>query len=95
MIAANKRATKQLSVRQICEHNRLNRDTYYKIRTRNTERLAMEFKVIEMVNSIRITQPRVGTRKLHHELEDTFESLNYNVGRDKLFTILKHNNMLV
>ena len=95
MIAANKRATKQLSIRQICEHNFLNRDAYYKTRTRNTERLAMESKVIEMVNSIRITQPRVGTRKLHHELEDTFESRGFNVGRDKLFNILKSRNMLV
>jgi len=95
MIAASRRTEKQLSIRQICEHNCLNRDAYYKIKTRNSERLAMESKVIEMVNDVRITQPRVGTRKLHRELGDTFESLDFNVGRDKLFNILKCNNMLI
>ena len=50
MIAVNKRAEKQLSIRQICEHNCLNRDAYYKMKTRNNERLAIESKIIEMVN---------------------------------------------
>ena len=84
-----------LSVRQICEHNHLKRDAYYKIKTRFNKRKAMESKVIEMVNSVRSSQPRVGTRKLHHELSDTFQSLGFNVGRDKLFSILNENNMLV
>lgn len=95
MIAVSNRTEKLLSIRQICEHNRLNRDAYYKIKYRNNKRLAIESKVIEMVRDVRNYQPRVGTRKLHKELGDTIESLGYNVGRDKLFDILKDNNMLV
>lgn len=95
MIAVNNRTDKQLSIRQICEHNCLNRDAYYKMKTRNSERLAMESKIIEMVNEVRNTQPRVGTRKLHKELTDTFESYGFNVGRDKLFNILKSRKMLI
>jgi transposase InsO family protein len=95
MIAVSNRTEKQLSIRQICEHNRLNRDAYYKIKIRNQERLIIESKVIEMVKDVRNTQPRVGTRKLHRELGDTFESLGYNIGRDRLFNILKRNNMLI
>ena len=83
------------SVRDICEHNRLKRDAYYKIKTRFNKRKAMESKVIEIVNTVRSSQPRVGTRKLNKELSDTFQSLGFNVGRDKLFSILKDNNMLV
>jgi hypothetical protein len=40
-MAVDKRTQIQLSIRQICEHNRLNRDAYYKIKTRNSKRLAM------------------------------------------------------
>jgi transposase InsO family protein len=95
MRAVEKRAKSQLSIRAICKHNRLNRDAYYKIKSRSNKRLEVESKVIEMVNSIRNTQPRVGTRKLHHELRDTFDSLGFNVGRDRLFNILKSRKMLI
>lgn len=37
--------------------------------------------------------PRIGTRKLYHILE--LELTKINVGRDKLFEILKANNMLI
>lgn len=37
--------------------------------------------------------PRLGTRKLYHLLKDQLESLN--VGRDKLFRILKANHLLI
>lgn len=37
--------------------------------------------------------PRLGTRKIYHMLEPSLEPLH--VGRDKLFSILKANNMLI
>ena len=95
MITVDKRIKSQLMISLICEHNRLNRDAYYKIKTRYNKRLEVESKVIEMVNTIRNTQPRVGTRKLHNELDDTFKSLYFNVGRDRLFNILRDKNMLI
>lgn len=95
MIAVNNRSSKQLSVTQICNYNRLNRDAYYKMVARNNHRLAIESKVIEMVNSVRTSQPRVGARKLHKELHDTFKSFGWNIGRDKLFSILRRNKMLI
>ncbi len=38
-------------------------------------------------------QPRIGTRKLYHILHEPLQGLG--VGRDRLFTILKANRMLV
>ena len=37
--------------------------------------------------------PRIGTRKLYHLLKDELQKLN--VGRDKLFTILRANHMII
>lgn len=95
MIAVEKRTESRLSVSLICEHNRLKRDAYYKIKMRSKQYKIMESNVIEMVKSVRSIQPRVGSRKLQKELKDTIESMGFNVGRDKMFCILKDNNMLV
>ena len=46
-----------------------------------------------MVNSIRIKMPRIGTRKLYYLLQNKLSELS--VGRDKLFSILKANHMLI
>ena len=50
-------------------------------------------QVIQLVNSLRVMMPRLGTRKLYHMLEPSLQSLH--VGRDKLFRILKANDMLI
>jgi putative transposase len=47
--------------------------------------------VIDEVRHIRKTQPRVGTRKLTLDLQ----ALGFQLGRDRLFAILRSNNMLV
>lgn len=46
-----------------------------------------------MVQSIRIEQPRIGTRKLYYLLKEELESIQ--VGRDRLFAILRTNQMLI
>jgi len=46
-----------------------------------------------MVEKIRMRMPRIGTRKLYHLLYD--ELIALGVGRDRLFTILKANHLLV
>ena len=49
--------------------------------------------MIDLVSGIRMRMPRLGTRKLYYLLKDQLESLN--VGRDKLFRILKANHLLI
>ncbi len=46
-----------------------------------------------MVTEIRIQMPKLGTRKLYYLLMPKLKA--YGVGRDKLFTILKANHMLI
>lgn len=50
-------------------------------------------KAIALVNSVREYMPRIGTRKLHYLLQEDLREIG--VGRDRLYTILKVNGMLV
>jgi len=49
--------------------------------------------VIELVKQVRLKLPKVGTRKLYELLYEQLQQLG--VGRDKLFSILKANNLLI
>ena len=53
----------------------------------------MSFKVISLVKSKRILMPKIGTRKLYYLLEKELKELK--VGRNKLFKILKVNQLLI
>ena len=42
-----------------------------------------------------MSQPRIGTRKLHSMPGSFFEENGIKIGRDKLFAVLKRNGLLV
>jgi transposase InsO family protein len=73
----------------------LKRDAYYKHKKRYSQREAVESQVIRLVKKEREIQSRVGTRKLHKKLSYTFQKSGIKVGRDRLFGILRTNEMLV
>jgi transposase InsO family protein len=50
---------------------------------------------MEMVKRIRKRMPRIGTRKLYHLLKGEFEAKRIKVGRDKLFEVLRKNQLLI
>lgn len=73
----------------------LSRQSYYKREAlEKTEKEETE-RVIELVRKIRNRMPRIGTKKLYHILKGEFESKAIKVGRDKLFEILRKNQMLI
>jgi len=51
--------------------------------------------VIKRVKEIRGQMPRIGTRKLHHMLEETLKKHQITIGRDKLFDLLADYCLLV
>ena len=51
--------------------------------------------VVDLVLEERHFQPRIGVRKLHHLLGEAFQEYGLKVGRDKLFEILRENDLLV
>ena len=89
------RRTGQITIEQLCNSIYLKRDAYYKYRRRYSLREAVESQVIGLVKKERDIQSRVGTRKLHKELNYTFQKSGLKVGRDRLFEILRGHDMLV
>ena len=81
------------SISSTCELLGLSRQVYYRAITSKQKRQAVAVKVIELVQRVRIEQPRLGTRKLYHILKVELQELG--VGRDRLFAILKANTMLI
>ena len=53
----------------------------------------MAQKVVTLVCRVRGVMPKLGGRKLYYKLQEELSALN--VGRDKLFRILKANHMLI
>lgn len=51
--------------------------------------------IVELVQGIRQRHPRMGGRKLHHELQNPMAALGISRGRDALFELLAANNLLV
>lgn len=71
----------------------MNRQRYYRSFWLTIEKQNRSALVITLVNNLRAMMPRLGTRKIYHILETSLQSLH--VGRDKLFSILKANGMLI
>jgi putative transposase len=71
----------------------VNRQVYYRRIRAVKRRKSRAVQVIELVESIRLQMPKIGTRKLYFILEVELKRLN--VGRDMLFRILKANHMLI
>ena len=70
----------------------ISRQAHYQRLECARERAQVCTEVIQRVESIRLRQPRVGTRKLQHMLA---QSNGIHVGRDALFSILRSARMLV
>lgn len=68
----------------------ISRQAYYKQIQSVKGKQGVARSVLDQVIDIRRLMPRIGTRKLYHILSDSLP-----VGRDKLFEILRANNMLI
>ena len=68
------------------------KQAYYKQHTRKCISDLKELQLKESILALRRQMPRLGTRKLHHLLH---LDNNIHIGRDKLFSILRKENLLV
>ena len=69
----------------------VDRQAYYRGINRERNRRQTATNVVAMVEQVRMRMPRLGTRKLYHLLEGRLRTLG--VGRDRLFAIMKANNL--
>ena len=87
--------TGQFGIEKVCNGYHVHRDAYYKFLKRYGRRILTENRVVKLVKQERKIQSRVGTRKLHKQLHKEFIKSGMKVGRDRLFGILRANDMLV
>ena len=71
----------------------MDRQVYYRSLKRSTVRTDKAQKVVLLVEEKRMTQPKVGGKKLYFMLKESLKSLN--IGRDKFFDILRANHLLI
>lgn len=71
----------------------VSRQVYYRSKKRRIKKQDLSVRVIELVTGMRMKMPRIGTRKLYHMLKESLEPLQ--IGRDKLFRIMKANHLLI
>ena len=69
------------------------RQCYYRSLKSRVSNQQRAIQVVSLVQDIRIQMPRIGTIKLYYLLKPQLDKLG--VGRDKLFSILRANKMLI
>lgn len=80
---------------QACGFVGLSRQAYYQQRSRDQHAECLAQKVLAEISGIRLQQPRIGTRKLHHLLRCSQHTHGIRLGRDRLFAILRQARMLI
>lgn len=73
----------------------MSRQNYYKVRRCRRRREVDEGLVVQRVRVERHAQPRLGGRKLHVLLHAELHSAGVEIGRDRLFEVLRRHDLLL
>jgi putative transposase len=80
---------------KLCGLFGVTRQAYYQANWREHKIRDERELVLEQVKHIRRELPKVGTNKLYFLLAAFFKEKNIKMGRDKLYTLLRENNLLI
>lgn len=86
---------KGCSIVRLCELSGITTQAYYKRRKSRKRKAIDEGLIVEEVKLKRRRHPRMGTRKLLHELHSVWAAVGVKIGRDRLFDVLRHKNLLI
>lgn len=73
----------------------MSRQGVYQRRQRQVRRAERAEQVLDQVWAVRTKLPRLGTRKLHHQIAPRLRVQGVACGRDALFTLLRRGGLLV
>ena len=73
----------------------MSRQNYYKHRRQRHKRHVDEAFILSLVRRERASQPRLGVRKLLHILRAEFELGGFSIGRDRFFSLLGREDLLI
>ena len=86
---------KEISITALCRQLGYSKQAYYKSKCNQQKELCYRSIAKQKVLSIRKLLPRVGTRKLYYMLQNEFRKEHIPIGRDKLFSLLREEQLLV
>jgi transposase InsO family protein len=84
-----------VSKQAACDWFGISRQAYYQARQRRMQREAEDQLLLELVQGLRQRHPRMGGRKLYHELQEAMAALDICRGRDVFFDLLREHDLLV
>jgi putative transposase len=73
----------------------ISRQAYYQARQQEMVRRAEDELLVELVQGLRQRHPRMGGRKVYHEIQASMHLLGIQRGRDAFFTLLRQRDLLV
>lgn len=82
-------------VSDLCQALGVSRQAYYQHQQRQATVHYQEDMIIQLVATIRARQPMIGGRKLYFLLQSRFQHLDFKLGRDQFFAILRQHDLLV
>lgn len=71
------------------------RQYYYKRCKQTRKQFCQERDVLELVHQQRKLLPRLGGKKLYHQLKFQLNTGGFKIGRDKLFNVLRNHDLLI
>lgn len=80
---------------RLCAAYGITRQAYYQERRRRSQEAAMHTRILDLVRMLRRRHPRMGTRKLLVVLQPLLAQEGLQIGRDRLFDLLRAANLLV
>jgi len=87
---------KGLSVKRCCSELGYARSSYYKALKSSKVKKDNHSLILRKVYKIRNEMPKIGTRKIHYLLrKELLSNGTVSLGRDRLFDLLRQNNMLI
>jgi len=83
------------SVDWLCGFFQKSRQAYYQIRRRKDKQGVANELIIDYVKGYRQEMRKIGTRKLHYLLQGQLQTSGIKCGRDKLFSLLGREGLLI
>jgi len=80
---------------QICAQFGITRQAHYQQRQREQQRQLADEIILEIVRQVRRKHPRLGTRKLLFKTQPMLAAEGLQIGRDRLFHLLRERDMLI
>lgn len=85
----------ELAIEKLCRLFGKTRHAYYDHQWRKEDEFLKEELILQLVNEIRQTLPKIGTRKLHYLINQRLTEHKLEAGRDYLFDLFLKHKLLI